>query len=772
MKGEKFIGYSPKNIRWATDSQKVFFDWNPDQNPGDSLYSISPNSEQLQKVKPEERRKLPSFSGVFNQGKTQRVYVKNGDLFLQNMEDGSVHQLTNTLAQASFPSFSGDNKKIIFTMKGNLFSLEKSSGLISQLTDFRSGKEHKTAGKITNKHDKWLYDDQLENFEILNERHQNKELAKKQNKRDHAKRPKKIFIGNKRVSQIQLSPDEKFITYRLTQKNPETKNTIVPDYVTETGYTKDLNVRTKVGNEGAFYETAIYNIEKDTTYLIQTAKIPGIRDIPKYLWSDNQGNGPKSKKESKRVPQAEKDRNVVIHGPFWSENGNTAVIIVRALDNKDRWIMKLDPNTGEPSLLDRQHDDAWIAGPGISWSFSAGSVGWMPDNINFWFQSEESGYSHLYTVNVHSGKKTTLTKGEFEIYNPFISKDKKFWYFEANKSDPEIRHFYKMPLNGGKITQLTSMNGGNEVALSPDEKWLAIRHSTANQPWELYIQENKTGAKARKITSSQTEDFKAYTWRKPEFVTFEARDGAQVHARLYKPESAENNGPAIIFVHGAGYLQNAHQWWSSYFREYMFHNLLVDNGYTVLDIDYRGSAGYGRDWRTGIYRHMGGNDLNDQVDGAKWLVETQNIDPNRLGIYGGSYGGFITLMAMFTEPGVFQAGAALRSVTDWAHYNHPYTSNILNTPITDSLAYRKSSPIYFADGLSGALLIAHGMVDTNVHFQDVVRLSQRLIELGKENWELAVYPMENHGFKEASSWTDEYRRIFKLFEENLKKNNL
>ena len=130
--------------------------------------------------------------------------------------------------------------------------------------------------------------------------------------------------------------------------------------------------------------------------------------------------------------------------------------------------------------------------------------------------------------------------------------------------------------------------------------------------------------------------------------------------------------------------------------------------------------------------------------------------------------GFITLMAMFTKPGIFQSGAALRPVTDWAHYNHGYTSNILNIPQADTLAYRRSSPIYFADGLQGHLLICHGMIDTNVHFQDVVRLSQRLIELGKENWQLAVYPLEGHGFVEPSSWTDEYRRILQLFESTLK----
>jgi dipeptidyl aminopeptidase/acylaminoacyl peptidase len=175
-------------------------------------------------------------------------------------------------------------------------------------------------------------------------------------------------------------------------------------------------------------------------------------------------------------------------------------------------------------------------------------------------------------------------------------------------------------------------------------------------------------------------------------------------------------------------------------------------------------VGAGRDWRTAVYRHMGGRDLEDFVDASKWLTRTMGIPGDRIGLYGGSYGGFITLMALFTRAEFFGAGAALRSVTDWAHYNHGYTARILNEPQGDTTAYRRSSPIFFAEGLEDPLLIAHGMIDTNVHFQDVVRLAQRLIELGKERWEMAIYPREDHGFVRPDSWTDEYRRILELFD--------
>jgi len=316
------------------------------------------------------------------------------------------------------------------------------------------------------------------------------------------------------------------------------------------------------------------------------------------------------------------------------------------------------------------------------------------------------------------------------------------------------------------------MTGSNEGVVSPDGSTVGLIYSYSTKPPEVFVMPNRPGAPAKQITTSPTDEWRAFNWIDPKVITFKARDGADVYARLYTPEMIgarrDPSHPGVLFVHGAGYLQNAHKYWSSYFREYMFNNLLASHGYVVLDVDYRASAGYGRDWRTAIYRHMGGKDLDDIVDGAKFIVATEQVNPKHLGLYGGSYGGFITLMAMFTTPDVFAAGAALRPVTDWAHYNHGYTSAILNVPQQDAEAYRQSSPIYFAQGLKGALLICHGMVDTNVLFQDSVRLVQKLIELRKENWEFAPYPVENHGFERDTSWADEYKRILKLFEDNLR----
>ena len=504
-------------------------------------------------------------------------------------------------------------------------------------------------------------------------------------------------------------------------------------------------------------EFFIYDRDRDTVWSIKTDSIPGIKDLPDYV-----KDYPKQSEDRKK---RNANRAVNFIGPAWSPKGTYALLDIRSDDNKDRWLMLWDTATHKLKLLDRQRDEAWIGGPGINF----GGTGWIDDNT-FWFQSEATGYSHLYTIHAATGQKRVLTSGNYEVQQSQLSKDKKYFYISTNEVHPGEQQFYRLAIADGKKERITTMTGSNQVILSPDEKQIAILYSYSNKPWELYLQENKAGSKIEQITNkAQTEEFKSYAWKDPELITFTARDGAAVYARLFKPANPHPNKPAVLFVHGAGYLQNAHKWWSSYFREYMFNNLLADNGYYVLDIDYRGSAGYGRNWRTGIYRYMGGKDLDDNVDGVKWLVKTYGVDPKRVGLYGGSYGGFITLMGMFTEPDVFAAGAGLRSVTDWANYNHGYTSNILNEPYNDSIAYHKSSPIYYANGLKGHLLMCHGMIDVNVHFQDIVKVSQRLIELGKDNWELAVYPMEDHGFVEPSSWTDEYKRVFKLFETVLKK---
>lgn len=760
MKDPKWMGVAPSNYRWSADSKKVFFNWNPENKEKDQLYSMGLTVGKPQKEDEKASEKAIGVSYTYNSTATSALFEKGGDVYIYNPKTKAEQRLTNTVERESGAKFLA-NGSIAYQRGDNMFLVDLKTNETKQLTNFVKGK--KTASpekKKVSEQDAWLKTDQAQLFDVLKKEKKPTAPARFGFGRAAAFTPEKtiqaIYLEDKALTGLVVSPNGRYISYRLITMATTGQNTVVPNYVTASGYTEDIPGRTKVGEPMPTYENYIYDNQKDTVYTIHVEQIPGIKDLPDYV-----KDYPKQLEERKKKNE---DRKVSLAGPFWNDAGTTAIMVADALDNKDLWILKLDAATGNLSLVDRQRDEAWIGGPGIG----ARSLGWL-NNTQIYFQSEASGYSHLYLANIATGEKKQLTSGKWEVQTLQLSKDKKTFFITANKEHPGITHFYKLNSQGGDLQQITSMKGGNEVTLSPDEKWLAINYSYMDKPWELYIQENKPGAKAVQVTSSSSSEFTSYKWRQPDLVSFKNRYGLDVYARVYPATNPHPNRPAVVFVHGAGYLQNVHYWWSQYFREYMFNNLLADNGYTVIDIDYTASSGYGRDHRTGIYRHMGGKDLTDQVDGVKMLVEKYNVDPKHVGLYGGSYGGFITLMGLFTEPDVFASGAGLRSVTDWAHYNHGYTANILNEPYNDELAYKRSSPIYFANGLKGNLLMCHGMVDVNVHFQDIVRLSQRLIELGKNNWELAVYPVEDHGFVEPSSWTDEYKRIFKLFETTLKK---
>ncbi len=751
---EDFIGHSPRSIRWSEDSQKLFFYWNPGNAKADSAYQITPKNLSPERVAAETISSSTPERGIFSKDQNFKLVQSREGIQLIDLKKNDSILVYSTTQRIGSPQFSADETRILFTIDQNLYWWNRSNGALRQLTNFQAEKPKTTRPDRTNtsEQDQWLQNDQKKLFPKVTQssRGYRGYSGYGAARGGVSGGPSPIYLEGFSTYGVSLSPDNQFVTYFLN-KGPEesAQGTKMPDYVTASGYTEIRDTRSKVGSLPGEMKMGIYDLIKDSVYTLDLSELPGIFDAPEYY------------KEYNRAMKYEKPKPVYLTDINWSEDGLYGVMTARSYDNKDRWIFRVDLEKGKTKTLDHQHDEAWIGGPGIGYG---GGVGWMPDKKRIWFQSEESGYSHIYTIDVVTGTKKALTSGKFEVYSPFMSKDKKYWYFTSNEVHPGEHHFYRMPLNGGERTQITNMTGDNSVTLSPDEKYLAITFSFANRPPELYFQANKPGADAIQITDGRSEAFRSYKWRAPEFITFTAEDGATVYARLYKPESNVKNDAAVIFVHGAGYLQNAHKWWSTYYHEYMFHNILADNGYTVLDIDYRGSAGYGRDWRTGIYRWMGGKDLSDHVDGAKFLVNDHGIDPDRIGLYGGSYGGFITLMAMFNAPDVFSAGAGLRSVTDWAHYNHGYTANILNTPVDDSIAYAKSSPIYYAEGLKGNLLMCHGMLDDNVHFQDIVRLSQRLIDLGKDNWELAVYPLQRHSFTDPDAWTDEYKRIFKLFQ--------
>ena len=743
MKGNDFIGHQPDFLRWSADGTTVLFDWQKSPETSEKTYGYKLSTQKINEANNNRENYKPEHD--YNQSQYNKAYeVIEGDLYAFDKQLNELQLIYQTNDRIHNVQRVLNPNHVYFEQNKNLYLFNAETKSIQQITDFKNG------SPTDMKEGSFLEDQQLELFTFFQEKEKQKNTPQEEIKWKKTLKP--VYYVSGQLDLIQISYDEKFITYR-TYFNSGASNTEFMQFLTKNGVAHSSQARPKVSEAEPNNKLGIINILKDTSYSVDFSQLSNIRTKPKYLNQED---------------LYENDRSIIMHPLHYSSDGAKNICDVRSYDNKDRWIVSLNLDNGSITEVNHQHDDAWIGGPGISgWNMVEGNIGWINNKHTIYFQSEKSGYSHLYTYNFKSGKTEQITEGNWEVLEAKYSNKNDLFYISANKSHPGNHHFYQLNYSTKKLIPILNQTGAYEVSISPDEKWLAFRYSSSNQPWEVFITENKLGGEITQLTHSTTATFEAIKWLRPDVVEIPTKDGATVNARVYAPQKDKKNNAAIIFVHGAGYLQNAHNYWSVYYHEYLFHNLLVEKGYTVLDIDYRASAGYGRDHRTAIYRHMGGKDLSDQIDGKNYLVSQHGINPKRVGIYGGSYGGFIALMALLTEPDEFACGAALRSVTDWAHYNHEYTSNILNYPSTDPEAYKISSPIYYAENLSKPLIMLHGMVDDNVQFQDVVRLSQRFIELEKENWELAVYPVEPHGFKRSSSWYDEYRRILELFENNL-----
>jgi dipeptidyl aminopeptidase/acylaminoacyl peptidase len=736
MRGPALVGYPPSGLRWSGDSSKLYFEWRHAGEDDASTWVVGREGGEPHKLNSSQRKDAPPVNGVWDHAHRRVLFADEGDIAIVDTMTGKRRQVTRTTGSESNPRWARHDAAVTFVRDNNLFLVPLDDGAIEQLTDIaprkRDARETDSQKFIKTEEEKLIEHTRLE--------------AERKKERDDKKKaselPKYELADRQSAPDLQLAADGKHVFIVISERSDAAKRPNVPNYVTDSSYTEDIPARTFVGDAQDKRSLVVMNIETGKTVPVDAA-FAGKRSV---RWNM----------------------------PKLDDEGTIAVAHARADDNKDRWLVVVDPETGKTRVLDALHDDAWVREVGGGFGSSEASYGFV-DARRVWFLSERDGWMHLYTVDASAQQPAAkqLTEGKWEIESVVLSRDRSTFYITSSEQHPGERHLYAMSIDGGARTKITSMAGSNVGEVSPDGTTVGMLFSYSNKPTEVYVMANTPGAPATQVTTSTTAEWRSFKWIDPKLITYTARDGAEVYARLYTPEMVgakrDPSAPAVVFVHGAGYLQNAHKYWAaSYYHEYMFNNLLASKGFVVLDPDYRASAGYGRDWRTAIYRHMGGKDLDDVVDGAKYLVEREHVNAKRIGVYGGSYGGFITLMAMFTSPDTFAAGAANRPVTDWSHYNHQYTASILNEPQNDPEAYRQSSPIYFADGLKGALLINHGMVDTNVLFQDTVRLAQRLIELRKENWWVSMYPVENHGFEEETSWADEYKRILQLFEQHLK----
>lgn len=736
MRGPELYGRQPDNIHWSADSRWIYFTW---LEPGTD-WRERPRQFRVRAVpgaKPERVtiQQVDSTGSRFAQGDRSHdgrfaAVEFNGDIYINDLTTGTSRRLTQTVEAERNPQFAAGDREIFFVRDNNVYSIGLANGFLRQLTDIRQGPEPADSAKAEGQRGR-VEQQQLDLFQSIRDRIRADSIAKAERTLRESLGLKRVYLQKgENVSDFSISPTGRSLLITTRTPASGTRASEIQQFVTRSGYTEEIKGRTKVGD-----------VERKGRLALITLAAGNVTWVKPFAADTTTG---------------------YFDLLGWNATATRALIYAFSGDNKTRALETVD-ESGKVATIEALRDSAWVGGP------CGECGGWYEGGRRIWFVSEADGFAHLYTTAADGSGRRQLTSGRWEVRDVALSPDGSSFYLHTNAVAPFEEHLYRMPVSGGAIQKITTKPGRHTAVVSPNGELVADVYSYVNRPPDLFLMRNRPGAEESQLTVSPSAEWLSFPWIVPELVMIPASDGVQVPAHIYKPSDmhAQSNGAAVIFVHGAGYLHNVGNFWSEYPREYMFNQFLASKGYTVLDLDYRGSAGYGRDWRTAIYRHMGGRDLQDQVDASRYLGADFRIDPERIGIYGGSYGGFITLMALFTEPRHFGAGAALRSVTDWAHYNQGYTSNILNLPQNDTLAYRQSSPIYLAEGLEDPLLMAHGMVDANVHFQDIVRLTERLIELGKTRWELAVYPVEDHAFVRPSSWADEYRRIFEMFERYL-----
>jgi len=744
MQGPGLIGTSPSRLRFSADGNNVFFRW---QDPLrlDSLNAIDPLTAyenylalehetgvyqfdvtrgSIVKLADEVADTLVSRESAWNYKRNRHGEIRDGDVYLVDLTAGRTRRVTATLGREHSIQISRSGDVVYFVRNDNLFSMQWSEGPIRQLTNLKLDDEPVDPQPSDQRG--FLIDQQKALFRDF----------QREEEEQPKKRPAAVYLGaDWEVESILISPSGRYAAVELFKEPSGARKPIIPHFVTESGYMETTETRPKVDDLRESSHVRLVDLEGDSLVALRI------------------------------------DDGIIANLRSWSPIDD--VLLIRGItdDYKARYFYSITPDDRTPEgdvtpmILDEYRDDAWVGGPGF---YSTGE--WLNDGSGIFYLSEEGdGYSHLYTVSMDGTRHTRLTSGEWEVYQAHEAHDGSKWFLISNEGDAGSHRLWAMNSDGVNRRLLTDDVGQYRPLFSPDETKVALLRSTLNEPPELYLYDMASETLDGPVTQSTTDLFRSFAWVWPKVVTIKASDGGRFRAHLFEPSAfgKRPNRAGVVFIHGAGYLQNVMNWWSYYYREYMFNHLLAMNGYTVLNVDFRGSAGYGRESRVAIHRHMGGRDLDDVIDGAKYLMSRHGVGKDKVGVYGGSYGGFLTIMALFKYPDVIKCGGAIRSVTDWAHYNHWYTSRILGLPKDDPEAFERSSPINFADGFEGGLLMLHGLVDDNVLAADVLRLSQVLIELGKEDWELMLYPMEAHAFQKASSWTDEYRRIFKLFESKL-----
>ena len=464
-------------------------------------------------------------------------------------------------------------------------------------------------------------------------------------------------------------------------------------------------------------------------------------------------------------------------GAYWSPDGNSVAINWLALDHRAREIRIASPETGEVRTIWREDVDAWIS-PLAIW------VGWSPDSRRLLFTSERTDWNHVYTIDARADdpRPLQITSGDFtvtsnQVYDrfevtPVWSRNGRTILFPSNEAGTPERHLYEVPAEGGEWRRVTPLPGVNLSSTpSPDGSRVAYLHSNHTALPELYVQEVDSDD-PRQLTSLAVPAWlEGYRLRAPEIVRFPSPDDdSAVTGRIFRPHGfdAARKYPAVVFVHGAGYAQSVFGGWMR-LDQTAFNRYLAQAGYVVLDVDFRGSAGYGRKFRMDVFDRLGDVDVADVLGGVEFLRGLGYVDMDRIGIWGHSYGGFMVASALLRSPETFAAGVSSAPVTDWERFFYlapGYNEEHFGFPWENPEGTRRGSPLTYAANLVRPMLILSGIQDT-MHL-DAAALVNELLAHGRTTFEWIFYPDEAHGIQGPRARSDYYRRIAEYLDRYLR----
>jgi dipeptidyl aminopeptidase/acylaminoacyl peptidase len=439
-------------------------------------------------------------------------------------------------------------------------------------------------------------------------------------------------------------------------------------------------------------------------------------------------------------------------------------------DGKTRTIRTWSAASGARTLW-KDADDRWVSPTNRD-----SKVLVSPDGKSVAFVSDRSGWLHLYVIPIiatsESQAKQLTTGGFLAGLGAWSSDSTRITYHRSVAGNQMERFVDVVDVGSGKITPIVTERGVNyDPAFSPDSAALVFHRTDVENALDLYTVPAKAQSGFVRLTDSMPAGLEKVDLTPPTLVSFPSRlDKKPVPASLMVSKTIDRTkkNPALVWIHGSGSDQNFLGWHpGSYRMYYSLCQYFAQQGYVILTPDYRGSSGYSRDWSTGVYMGIGVNDTADVASGADYLKTLSYVDPDRIGVFGLSYGGFLTLQAMTVDPTLWRAGIDVAGVVDWATYGAGYTTPRLGTPVQHPEIYDISAPIQHMEKLMRPLLVLHGTNDRNVSFADSLRLFDVLIKLGK-NFESQIYPGEIHFFRRDIVLRDAWRRAEDFFERTVK----